>query len=201
VRKKKLGFLVELSQYYLPANLKLGRGVICRSKLFSYYKVAMALIKKYSKRRTFAKKGKSIRKKSYSKNKSLVALIKKVSLKSCETKHTHSINENGQLYHNVPIINLNHLKSTQSVGDEDTGTENFACRVGDEVVLRGGVKMRPPKYYDGLYEIDNPEDFNRIKLERVAQAEKFSDDNTLARRIVKEKVHLAKMRMLVRDLE
>lgn len=95
-------------------------------------------VKKYiSKKRTFAKKKSANRRRTYSKNNSLVALIKKVSLKKCETKHTHSINENVNLYHNVPDLNYNHLNTSISGSDNNTGTSNFACRIGDEIVLRG----------------------------------------------------------------
>lgn len=70
-------------------------------------------------------------------SKSLVALIKKISLKPVETKNTHSIEENIQLYHNSLIISYGHLYTAQSVSDNDTGTQNFLCRLGDEVILRG----------------------------------------------------------------
>jgi len=93
--------------------------------------------KPVNKKRTFAKKKSANRRRTYSKNNSLVALIKKVSLKNSETKHTHAITENVQLNHNTPVIDIIHLQSTQSVGDNNTGTSNTACRVGDEVIARG----------------------------------------------------------------
>jgi len=83
---------------------------------------------------------KSVRKfvkKPSMKRSSLVSLIKKISLKPVETKHTHKIDENGNLNHNDPVINLNHLNTSQSTADNNTGTSNFACRVGDEVIARG----------------------------------------------------------------
>jgi len=70
-------------------------------------------------------------------NKSLVALIKKVSLRPVETKHTHHIDENLQLYHNTPYYVYDNLMTTQSIADNNSGTANFACRVGDEVIARG----------------------------------------------------------------
>lgn len=94
-------------------------------------------LKKYSKKRTFAKKRSSFRKKTYSRNKSLVALIKKVSLSKCETKHTHHIEENIQLNHNAPYVSYEHLNTTTSVSDDSGGTSTFACRLGDEIVARG----------------------------------------------------------------
>ena len=96
-------------------------------------------LKKYSpKKRTFKKriyKRKSIA--SGKRTKSLVALINKISLRKSETKNTHAINENTQLNHNSPLVDIYHLNTTQSVGDNNTGTSDIACRVGDEVVARG----------------------------------------------------------------
>lgn len=71
------------------------------------------------------------------KTKSLVKLIKKVSLRQSETKCTHSISENLQLYHNVPYIVINQLYTQIGNTDEQTGTSNFASRIGDEVIARG----------------------------------------------------------------
>ncbi len=42
----------------------------------------------------------------------------------------------------------------------------------DEVVLRGGRSMRPPRFYDCIYELQNPEDFARIKSERLSFSRK-----------------------------
>jgi len=89
--------------------------------------------KKSFKKKTYNKKSP---KKTF-KRKSLISLIKSVSLKPVETKHTHKIDENGNLNHNDPVINLNHLNTSQSTSDNNTGTSNFACRVGDEVIARG----------------------------------------------------------------
>jgi len=98
----------------------------------------MALVRrparKIVKRRTYKKKSGMITKKS---KQSLVKLIKSVSLKACETKHTHSIVENTNLFHNVPLLDVAALNTSQSVNDDNTGTQNLAARIGDEVVARG----------------------------------------------------------------
>jgi len=96
--------------------------------------IEMAYTKKSATRKIYKKK--TVRKFTKS-NKSLVALIKKVSLKPVETKSTHHIDENIQLYHNVPYIIYDNLNTTQSITDTDTTVSNFACRVGDEVIARG----------------------------------------------------------------
>jgi len=95
----------------------------------------MPLKKQFKK--SVKKSVKKYSKKPVMKRSSLVSLIKKISLKPVETKNTHKIDENGQLNHNEPIVNLNHLNTTQSNAENNTGTSNFACRVGDEVIARG----------------------------------------------------------------
>ena len=76
-------------------------------------------------------------KKPSMKRSSLVSLIKKISLKPCETKATHIIAENQQLYHNVPFLSYGGLNTTQGITEDDTGTSVVAMRVGDEIILRG----------------------------------------------------------------
>lgn len=69
--------------------------------------------------------------------KNLAKMISAISLKKAETKETHVIAENIQLYHNVENIRYSFLYTQQGVGDADTGLTNYACRVGNEIVLRG----------------------------------------------------------------
>lgn len=68
---------------------------------------------------------------------SLVKLIKKVSLAKCETKNTHQIVENTDLYHNLETITTNLLYTRQGISDNNTGTSSYAMRIGDEVIARG----------------------------------------------------------------
>lgn len=42
----------------------------------------------------------------------------------------------------------------------------------DYVVVRGGKKMPPPRYYDSQYELKNPVDLERIKLHRISRCSK-----------------------------
>jgi len=57
---------------------------------------------------------------------------------------------------------------------------------GDSVVLRGR-EMRPPRFYDCLYELENPEDFRRIKRERIQASFRAKDDCTPERLAVRER--------------
>lgn len=55
----------------------------------------------------------------------------------------------------------------------------------DEVVVRG-VRMRPPKYYDRLMEIDNDYDIDFLKQKRIEKSLKFADNCTRERLDVRE---------------
>jgi hypothetical protein len=70
----------------------------------------------------------------------------------------------------------------------------------DYVIVRG-VKVKPPKYYDDLYERENPDELDFIKAQREFDAALNAADNTWERLAVKEKVHLARSSSLIRPLE
>jgi len=99
--------------------------------------------KSNSSRKYGAKKSLKYYKKAFksrrgiSKTKSLVSLIKKVSLQKVETKHTHFIVNDQQLYHNNGYIKLKLLDTSQGITDTQTGTTFYAGRIGDQIVARG----------------------------------------------------------------
>jgi hypothetical protein len=70
----------------------------------------------------------------------------------------------------------------------------------DYVTLRG-VKMRPPKYYDGQFEIESPKILKKLKLKRRLNAHKHVDNNTGERLHVRETCQKAKANLLKRSYE
>ena len=66
----------------------------------------------------------------------------------------------------------------------------------DTVVLRN-LKLRPPKYYDKLYDLENPEGFSRIKAKRVFKAIS-SADNSPERLLVRGTIQKSKADRLIR---
>jgi len=70
----------------------------------------------------------------------------------------------------------------------------------DFVVMRN-KKMRPPRYYDSLYEIKYPEFLKKIKNARKREGLKHSDNNTYERLKVREEVQLSKFKQLKRSYE
>lgn len=71
----------------------------------------------------------------------------------------------------------------------------------DQCVVRDGVVMQPPKYYDKLHDLDNPEEMALVKSKRVYRAEQRWFDNLPERLSVREKCHLLKMERFKRNLE
>jgi len=70
----------------------------------------------------------------------------------------------------------------------------------DEIVLRGKI-MRPPRFYDKQLEAENPQLYEKIKVDRKAQALQNAADNTAARLAVKETCKIAQFKLLKRGLE
>jgi len=75
--------------------------------------------------------------------------------------------------------------------------EVFPC---DSVVVRG-KEMKPPRYYDSLFEIDDPEGFDFMKRKRVAAAKLHAADSTPERLTVREVVKLRQVGFLKRGYE
>lgn len=61
-----------------------------------------------------------------------------------------------------------------------------------------GFPTRPPRYYDGLFEIDNPEEMEVIKERRQKEMAKHEKDNTRNRLRQKEAVKIAQYNQLPR---
>jgi hypothetical protein len=61
--------------------------------------------------------------------------------------------------------------------------------------------MHPPRFYDKQLETENPQLYQKIKIDRKAQALHNAADNTAARLQVKETCKLAQFKQLKRGLE
>jgi hypothetical protein len=70
----------------------------------------------------------------------------------------------------------------------------------DEVVVKGSL-MKPPKYYDSLYEIESPLDMFHVKCARIRDAHKSASNNTTDRLIIREKCLKARLKLLPRNLD
>lgn len=70
----------------------------------------------------------------------------------------------------------------------------------DEVILRGGISMKPPKYYDKIYSKSNEEEYEEIQYERLKAGRKNYIDNTERRLRDKEIVTEARISNLTRKI-
>lgn len=71
---------------------------------------------------------------------------------------------------------------------------------GDFVVING-KKVRPPRFYDSQYEVLDPNAFSALKRARISGSKKHAANNTRARLKVREKVQLAKLGQLKRQVD
>ena len=71
----------------------------------------------------------------------------------------------------------------------------------DYVVIRNGIKCRPPKYYDNLYDKINPERMEVVKYRRKAMALANPLEKDYTRMEVKEAIQYIKVNKLIRGLE
>lgn len=69
----------------------------------------------------------------------------------------------------------------------------------DYCVVRNGIKVKPPRYYSKLFEVDFPEQYAKIKRQRLDLAYDRKEDNTISRLRDKEKVKLSKLKQFSRD--
>lgn len=67
-------------------------------------------------------------------------------------------------------------------------------------VVHNHRELRPPRYYDGLFELDSPSDFESLKRQRVKDSRIFSANNTSARLLVRRTLAEKRIKQLVRPL-
>jgi hypothetical protein len=71
----------------------------------------------------------------------------------------------------------------------------------DYVVIRGGLKCKPPKYYDNIYDNESPELLKLLKRLRSKKLKAFASNNTIKRLQVREKLQYLRADMLDRMIE
>lgn len=70
----------------------------------------------------------------------------------------------------------------------------------DEVIVNGKA-VKPPKFYDGVFEVMYPSDMKRIKHERVVRSLAHAENNSYERLQVREEVKKLQIERLIRPLE
>lgn len=69
------------------------------------------------------------------------------------------------------------------------------------VAVMRGMRMQPPKFYDGLFELDDPVAFKALKCARSERSAAKAFDNDSFRLAVKEECKAARVKLLSRSME
>jgi len=111
--------------------------------------------------------------------------------------HYRVITEDGEIIDRAP--EFNHMSLKPAIGKR--WLEKFQTDVfpRDYVVING-VKTKPPKYYDVLFEKENPGVFSELVAQRELDASFNMADNSYSRLAVKEQVTNARVNLLKRTL-
>lgn len=124
-------------------------------------------------------------------------IMKKVTGKNA-TEHYQEIDpDTGEITNRKPEFTKMSLKP--GIGYEWYKQYTSDVYPHDYVVIRG-KKVKPPKFYDKKYKIDNPYEFDELLYIREKSAKLRHEDNTLERLAVKEQVAKAKLQKLKRNL-
>ena len=113
--------------------------------------------------------------------------------------HYERIDEDGVVNQLVPEFNRMSLKPGIAQGWFDKFYSDVYPL--DAVVLHGGQKMKPPKFYDLKYDALEPYEFEAIQQERILRAIARAEEHTPERLAVKEQVLASKTQRLHRSFE
>ncbi len=71
----------------------------------------------------------------------------------------------------------------------------------DDFIIVRGKKMKPPRYYDKMYDVEDPIDLEVMKQSRFQNSLRHAADNTPERLATREKVKIAQTKNLKRHYE
>lgn len=111
--------------------------------------------------------------------------------------HYTRVSEDGEIIRLAS--EFNHMSLKPAVGKR--WLEKFRTDVYPrDYVIVNGVKTKPPKYYDRLFEKEDPVALDEIRAIRELDAALVAGDNSYARLAVKETVAIAQSNLLKRSL-
>lgn len=125
-------------------------------------------------------------------------ILKKVTGEKSQN-HYHSLDkETGELQQIIPEYTTMSLKPGIAHG----WFEQFSSDVyPSDYIILNGKKLKPPRYYDTLYEITNKTQIDLVKSKRRTKLNKKAKENTSERLHTKETVKLKQLSHLIRPYE
>ena len=113
--------------------------------------------------------------------------------------HYRVITDDGEVIDRVP--EFNHMSLKPGIGSRWLAKFQTDVYPRDYVVVNG-VKTKPPKYYDVLFERENPGVFSELVAQRELDGyvQQLAGEHSNARLAVKEQIQVARVSMLKRIL-
>jgi hypothetical protein len=124
-------------------------------------------------------------------------IMKKVTGHNSKQHYIQTDSETGEITTRKPEFNKMSLKP--GIGYDWYKTYKNDVYPHDYIIIKG-KKVKPPKFYDKKYKMDNPYEFDEILYKREINGKLNSEDNTFERLKVKEIVQQAKLQKLKRTL-
>lgn len=124
-------------------------------------------------------------------------IMKKVTGNAAEDHYTRINEETGE----ITVLQPEYTTMSRRPGIGKEWFDAYQADVfPDDFVIMRGKKMKPPRFYDSIYEILDPEHYKQLKEERIRQAKKHQSDQTPDRLAVRETVKTAQISQLKRGL-
>lgn len=124
-------------------------------------------------------------------------ITKKITGKNAEQHYSH-ITSDGEILERKP----EYVTMSRRPGIASHWFQKYSCDVypSDFIVLNG-KKLKPPKFYDRIYEHTYPLKLQAIKIKRKQLAKTKSEHNTPWRLADREEIQVAKFKQLIRSYE
>ena len=115
-----------------------------------------------------------------------------------QKEHYEIKNKNGKV---IGELKPEYTTMSRKPGIGKTWIEKYVSDVypRDEVIING-KKTRPPKFYDGHYELINKREHEKLKARRTAKAKKHEKEQTQERLDTKEQILIRKENRYARNL-
>jgi hypothetical protein len=125
-------------------------------------------------------------------------IMKKITGDLAETHYEKLIEDTGEIIQVEPEYST--MSRKPGIGRKWIEKYTSDVYPWDEVII-DGKRVQPPKYYDTYFESINPEEMQRIKVERAKYAYEHKEDQTPERLATREICKVAQTKNLKRNLK